>query len=76
MVDQNKIREAVKLMLEGIGEDVNREGLIETPGRIARMYCEIDGDENMTLIWQVLWQNIPSHAVLCTIEKILSIMYF
>lgn len=44
MVDQNKIREAVKLMLEGIGEDVNREGLIDTPGRIARMYCEIYGD--------------------------------
>ena len=44
MVDQNKIREAVKLMLEGIGEDVNREVLIDTPGRIARMYCEIYGD--------------------------------
>ena len=43
MVDQNKIREAVKLMLEGIGEDVNREGLVDTPDRIARMYCEIFG---------------------------------
>ena len=41
MVDQNKVREAIKLLLEGIGEDVNREGLIETPDRIARMYTEI-----------------------------------
>ena len=37
MVDKAKIEEAVKLLLEGIGEDVNREGLVETPQRIARM---------------------------------------
>ena len=41
MVDQNKIREAVRLLLEGIGEDTGREGLVETPDRIARMYTEI-----------------------------------
>ena len=41
MVDKAKIEEAVKLLLEGIGEDVNREGLVETPQRIARMYEEI-----------------------------------
>ena len=41
MVDKDKIEQAVKLLLEGIGEDVNREGLIETPARIARMYEEI-----------------------------------
>ena len=37
MVDQEKVREGVRLILEGIGEDINREGLIETPDRIARM---------------------------------------
>ena len=42
-MDQEKIKEAVKLLLEGIGEDVNREGLLETPDRIARMYEEICG---------------------------------
>lgn len=41
MVDQDKIKEAVKLLLEGIGEDTGREGLLETPDRIARMYGEI-----------------------------------
>lgn len=43
MINQDKIREGVRLILEGIGEDVNREGLIETPDRIARMYEEIAG---------------------------------
>lgn len=41
MVNQDKIKEAVKLLLEGIGEDVTREGLVDTPERIARMYAEI-----------------------------------
>ena len=41
MVDQKKIEEAVRLLLEGIGEDVTREGLADTPNRIARMYEEI-----------------------------------
>lgn len=41
MVDQDKIQRAVRLLLEGIGEDVGREGLTETPDRIARMYAEI-----------------------------------
>lgn len=40
-MDQDKIREGVKLILEGIGEDINREGLLETPDRIARMYEEL-----------------------------------
>lgn len=42
-MDQKKIEEAVKLLLEGIGEDVNREGLIDTPKRIAAMCEEIFG---------------------------------
>ena len=41
MVDQKKIEEAVRLLLEGIGEDVTREGLADTPNRVARMYEEI-----------------------------------
>ena len=42
-MDKEKIKEGVKLMLEGIGEDINREGLLETPDRIARMCEEIFG---------------------------------
>ena len=43
LIDQEKIKQAVRLLLEGIGEDPSREGLVETPERIARMYEEIYG---------------------------------
>lgn len=39
-LDANKIEEGVRLILEGIGEDINREGLKDTPSRVARMYAE------------------------------------
>ena len=41
MFDREKIKKGVELILEGIGEDKNREGLLDTPDRIARMYEEI-----------------------------------
>lgn len=40
-MDKKKIEEAVRLFLEGIGEDINREGLIDTPKRISNMCEEI-----------------------------------
>ena len=47
MIDKEKVEAGVRLILEGIGEDVNREGLFETPDRIARMYEEIFGGMDM-----------------------------
>jgi GTP cyclohydrolase I len=41
MIDQDKIKQAATLFLEGIGEDPSREGLLETPDRIARMCTEL-----------------------------------
>jgi GTP cyclohydrolase I len=41
--DRKKIEEGVRLILEGVGEDPDREGLRETPRRVARMYEEILG---------------------------------
>lgn len=43
MFDQEKIRQATRLLLEAIGEDPRREGLVDTPARVARMYEEICG---------------------------------
>lgn len=40
-MDKTKIEEGVRLMLEGIGEDINREGLLDTPKRISAMCEEI-----------------------------------
>ena len=39
--DESKIRQGIKMILEGIGEDTAREGLLETPDRIVRMYSEL-----------------------------------
>ena len=41
MVDYEAAKQAVKALLEAIGEDVNREGLKDTPDRVARMYAEL-----------------------------------
>ena len=43
MVDSEKVKEAIRLLLEGIGEDPAREGLVETPDRVARMWEELAG---------------------------------
>lgn len=40
-MDLEKIEAGVKLLLEGIGEDLTREGLTDTPARVARMYQEV-----------------------------------
>ncbi len=40
-VDQPRIERAVREILCAIGEDPDREGLVETPARVARMYAEL-----------------------------------
>ncbi len=40
-VDQARIRAAVRELLLAVGEDPDRDGLLETPSRVARMYAEI-----------------------------------
>src|SRR6516225_10849552 len=40
-VDQERIRHAVREILLAVGEDPDREGLLETPDRVARMYAEL-----------------------------------
>ncbi len=40
-VDHQRIKQAVRMILEAIGEDPDREGLLDTPERVARMYAEV-----------------------------------
>ncbi|HEY8173112.1 MAG TPA: GTP cyclohydrolase I FolE [Dehalococcoidia bacterium] len=40
-IDIERIERAFREMLVAIGEDPSREGLVETPARVARMYAEL-----------------------------------
>jgi GTP cyclohydrolase I len=40
-MDLKKMEEGFRLILEGMGENIQREGLIDTPKRVARMYAEL-----------------------------------
>lgn len=41
MIDKERLAAAIKELLIAVGEDPEREGLVETPDRVARMYEEI-----------------------------------
>ena len=40
-VDLPRVEAAVREILAAVGEDPNRDGLLDTPGRVARMYAEL-----------------------------------
>lgn len=47
MIDEARIRTAVASIIEAIGEDPQREGLVDTPKRVAEMYTELFMGLNM-----------------------------
>jgi GTP cyclohydrolase I len=73
-VDEGRIEKAVREILEAIGEDVDRDGLENTPARVARMYGEIfsglhtDPAEVLTVTFEadhdemVMVRDIPFHS--------------
>jgi len=40
-IDYEKLQKAVKMILEALGENIDRQGLLDTPERVARMYDEL-----------------------------------
>ena len=75
-MDHPKLVQAVRMILEAIGEDPNREGLRDTPERVARMYEEVfsglrkDPREEIKTVFTdedydeiVLVKDIPFHSM-------------
>ncbi|KAF0208781.1 MAG: GTP cyclohydrolase I FolE [Actinomycetota bacterium] len=74
-MDREKIEQGVRLILEGVGEDPAREGLLDTPRRVASMYEEIfsglsqDAAEHFRVTFNeghqemVLIRDIPLYSV-------------
>lgn len=70
-VDPARIEAAVRELLAAIGEDPTRDGLLKTPGRVARMYAEVtaglheDPSHHLTTVFEadhdeiVLVRDIP-----------------
>lgn len=46
-MNTEKIEEAISMLLTALGEDIDREGLVDTPKRVARMYAELMQGNNM-----------------------------
>ena len=65
-VDKPKVEQAVRMLLEGIGEDPDREGLQKTPERVARMYEEILAgmDQDPSEFFEVLFDEKHQEMVL------------
>jgi GTP cyclohydrolase I len=73
--DQQRAEKAVRELLDAIGEDVTREGIIETPARVARMWAEVlqgaseDPEQHLTKTFEiehdemVLVRDIPFTAM-------------
>ncbi len=63
-MDVEKIERAVLAILEAVGEDPEREGLVGTPGRVARMYDELlagtskDPRDEVTVIYGEQYDEI------------------
>ena len=74
-MDLKRIEKAVKEILLAIGEDVNREGLVDTPKRVARMYADIfsgiksSPGKELTVVYNefheemVLLKDIPFYSM-------------
>jgi len=69
-MDHDKIERGVRLLLEGIGEDPERDGLVETPRRVADMYEEIIAVEPEDLSSLIVAMPSDRHQELVLVRDI------
>ena len=69
-MDKEKIERAVRDILEAIGEDPDREGLKETPKRVANMYEEILGGINQSAEEHLKIFNEPGNDEMVIVRDI------
>lgn len=74
-IDQERIAAAVREILFAIGEDPDRDGLLDTPNRVARMYAEIcaglhqEPSEHLATVFEadhdemVMVRDIPMYSL-------------
>ena len=74
MVDLEKVEEATRLLLEGIGEDPARGGLVETPRRVARMWQELVVGMDQT-VESIVTSTSSIHAVSLPLKVFSSLAY-
>jgi GTP cyclohydrolase I len=70
MVDKAKIEQATRLLLEGIGEDPDREGLRATPRRVADLYEELIACEPRSLASLVTAIGSDTHQEMVLVRDI------
>lgn len=64
--DHEKIKGAIRTIIEALGDDPNREGLTETPDRVARMYDEVfEGmrysNDEIAEMFNKCFEDVESH---------------
>lgn len=69
-IDAAKIEQAVQMILEAIGEDPTREGLADTPKRVARMYAEIFSGLHEDPSQHLQYQFSESHEEMVVVKDI------
>lgn len=69
-MDIAKIERGVRLILEGVGEDADREGLVDTPQRVAQMYEEILSGTHIDLRSVVEAMPSDTHQELVLVRNI------
>ena len=75
-VDHDRIERAVREILVAVGEDPDREGLLETPARVARMYAEIfsglhkDPSIQEIIVWYQRSHSRTRHIAVCLLDQV------